>query len=202
MDEATMERIFEPFFTTKGTGRGTGLGLSTVYGIVRQSGGYVAARSVVGQGTTFVVYLPVTGEVDSPAAKAPAPRASGGNETLLLVEDQPEVLQMAVRALRAEGYMVIEATDGQEALELLRNSGLPVALVITDLALPRLDGMGLARELTVLLPGVPVLFMTGYTSSEMMRRSALVRGHPLLEKPFTSNELARRVRVALDARRP
>ena len=202
MDEATLERIFEPFFTTKGTGKGSGLGLSTVYGIIRQSGGYIAAHSVLGRGTTFVVYLPVTGEAASSASREPASRASGGSETVLVVEDQPDVRQMAVRALQSEGYSVIEAGDGQDALELVSNGGPPIALVITDLALPRLDGLGLARELRNVLPGVPVLFMTGYTSSESMRRSALVRGHPLLEKPFTTDELARRVRSALDARAP
>ena len=202
MDEATMERIFEPFFTTKGTGKGSGLGLSTVYGIIRQSGGYIAAQSVLGQGTTFLVYLPITAETVTGPLEARASRASGGSETVLVVEDQAEVRQMTVRALQAEGYAVIEASDGQHALELLGNGGPRVSLVITDLALPRLDGLGLARELANLLPSIPVLFMTGYTSSESMRRSALVRGHPLLEKPFTADELARRVRSALDARTP
>jgi signal transduction histidine kinase/ActR/RegA family two-component response regulator len=202
MDEATLERIFEPFFTTKATGKGSGLGLSTVYGIIRQSGGYIAAHSILGCGTTFVVYLPLTGEAASTAAEAPVHRATGRSETVLVVEDQPDVRQMAARALQSEGYTVIEASDGQEALELVGNGAPPIALVITDLALPRLDGLGLARELADALPGVPVLFMTGYTSSDSMRRSALVQGHPLLEKPFTVDELARRVRSALDARAP
>jgi two-component system cell cycle sensor histidine kinase/response regulator CckA len=198
MDDATLERIFEPFFTTKGPGRGTGLGLSTVYGIVRQSGGYVAARSAPNQGTTFVAYLPVTSESTAATTDRPNRKSPGGGETILLVEDQPEVRRMAVRALQAEGYRVVEATDGRDALEILAAGGPPVALVLTDLALPRLDGLALARELATVLPSVPVLMMTGYTSSESMRRSALARGHPLLEKPFTADELARRVRVALD----
>ena len=202
MDEATLERIFEPFFSTKGTGKGSGLGLSMVYGIIRQSGGYIAVRSVVGRGTTFVVYLPVTSEAPSSASNPRASRAMGGSETVLVVEDQPEVRQMAVRALQSEGYVVIEASDGQQALELAGDGTAPIALVITDLALPRLDGLGLARELATVMPGVPVLFMTGHTSSDSMRRSALVRGHPLLEKPFTADELGRRVRSALDARTP
>jgi CheY-like chemotaxis protein len=201
MDEPTLERIFEPFFTTKGPGKGTALGLSTVYGIIRQSGGYIAARSVLGEGTTFVVFLPVTGEAATPATVTPAARVAGGHETILVVEDQPEVRRMAVRALRSEGYQVVEAADGQDALDLIAGGG-SVALVLTDLALPRLDGLGLAQELAALLPDVPVLMMTGYTSSESMRRSALASGHPLLEKPFTSEELARRVRVALDGRAP
>ncbi len=202
MDEATLERIFEPFFTTKSPGKGTGLGLSTVYGIVRQSGGYIAVRSELAKGTTFVVYLPVTGEPVATDQSAPEPRGAGGTETVLVVEDQPDVRQMACRALRAEGYMVIEAVDGQHALDVIANERPPVSLVITDLALPRLDGLELGRELNRILPDVPVLFMTGYTSSESMRRSALMKGHPLLEKPFTADEIARRVRSALDARTP
>jgi two-component system cell cycle sensor histidine kinase/response regulator CckA len=199
MDPATLERVFEPFFTTKGPGKGTGLGLSTVYGIIRQSGGYVAARSTPGQGTTFVAYLPVTSESAADGTDQSETRSSRGRETVLVVEDQPEVRQMAVRALKAEGYQVIEAKDGRDALDILAAGAPPVALVVTDLALPRLDGLALARELAIVLPSVPVLMMTGYTSSESMRRSALARGHPLLEKPFTADELARRVRVALDS---
>ncbi len=202
MDESTLERVFEPFFTTKGTGKGTGLGLSTVYGIVRQSGGYIAAQSVPGQGTTFDIYLPVTGEPVSSAAPVFQARDRPGHETILVVEDQPEVRQMAVRALDAEGYVVVEAADGVDALAIVKNGGAPVDLVITDLALPRLDGLGLSRELATVLPGVPVLFMTGYTSSESMRRTAQSRGHPFLEKPFTADELARLARAVLDARDP
>ncbi|HEY8256499.1 MAG TPA: response regulator [Gemmatimonadales bacterium] len=201
MDQSTLERVFEPFFTTKGLGKGTGLGLSTVYGIVRQSGGYIAAHSVLGQGTTFDIYLPVTGEPVTPEVVAPLAQAPGGHEMILVVEDQPEVRQMAVRALKSEGYAVVEAGDGQDALDLVKE-GPPVALVITDLALPRLDGLGLARELTTVMPGVPILFMTGYTSSESMRRTAQARGHAFLEKPFTADELARRARAVLDARAP
>jgi two-component system cell cycle sensor histidine kinase/response regulator CckA len=202
MEDATLERIFEPFFTTKGPGKGTGLGLSTVYGIIRQSGGYVAARSAPGAGTTFLAYLPVTGETSAATADTSLPTQTRGSERILVVEDQPEVRQMAVRALQAEGYEVVEANDGQEALDLIRAGGPTVALVVTDLALPRLDGLALARELATSAPELPVLMMTGYTSSESMRRSAMARGHPLLEKPFTTDELARRVRIALDGHGP
>ncbi len=200
MDTRTLERIFEPFFTTKGPGKGTGLGLSTVYGIIRQSGGYVAAHSRPGQGTTFVAFLPLTSEPIEDTTDPTTTTMPAGRETVLVVEDQPEVRQMAVRALQAEGYQVVEAVDGREALDILTGDGPRVALVVTDIALPRLDGLVLARELTSLLPGVPVLMMTGYTNSESMRRTALARGHPLLEKPFTAAELARRVRGR--ARRP
>ena len=202
MDTRTLERIFEPFFTTKGPGKGTGLGLSTVYGIIRQSGGYVAAHSRPGQGTTFVAFLPLTSEPIEDTTDPTTTTSAAGRETVLIVEDQPEVRQMAARALQAEGYQVVEAVDGREALDILTGDGPNVALVVTDIALPRLDGLVLARELTSLLPGVPVLMMTGYTNSESMRRTALARGHPLLEKPFTAAELARRVRGALDGGGP
>jgi DNA-binding response OmpR family regulator len=157
---------------------------------------------VLGQGTTFDIYLPITVAAMSPAAPVFEARDRGGHETILVVEDQPEVRQMAARSLSAEGYVVVEAADGMDALALVKNGGAPVDLVITDLALPRLDGLGLAGELATVLPGVPVLFMTGYTSSESMRRTAQTRGHPFLEKPFTADELARRARAVLDARGP
>jgi PAS domain S-box-containing protein len=202
MDAQTLERIFDPFFTTKGPGRGTGLGLSTVYGIIRQSGGYVAAYSKPGQGTTFVAFLPLTSGPIEETTDPTTTTSVAGRETVLIVEDQPEVRRMAARALQAEGYEVVEAVDGREALDILTANGVNVALVVTDIALPRLDGLVLARELTSLLPGIPVLMMTGYTNSESMRRTALARGLPLLEKPFTAAELARRVRGALDGRGP
>src|SRR5262249_9675105 len=156
-------------------------------GIIRQSGGYVAARSAPGEGTTFVAYLPVTGEAAADGAAPPKTTRSASGETVLVVEDQPEVRQMAVRALKAEGYDVVEAKDGRDALDLLTADRPPIALVVTDLALPRLDGLALARELATVLPDIPVLMMTGYTSSELMRRSAMAHGHPLLEKPFTAD---------------
>ena len=199
MDAKTLERIFEPFFTTKGVGKGTGLGLSTVYGIVRQSGGHIAVSSTPGQGTVFTIYLPVTAELapQAPATEGRPPRASG--ETVLVVEDTPEVRQMTARQLRDAGYEVREAGDGVEALSMLAADGAPVHLVLTDLALPRMDGVTLARELATIRPGLPVLLMTGYTSSESARTAALQRGHALIEKPFTAEALARQVREALDA---
>jgi DNA-binding response OmpR family regulator len=122
----------------------------------------------------------------------------GGRETVLLVEDEAEVRRMAARSLRAEGYTVLEAADGQEALRMISDRSSEVALVLTDLAMPRLGGLDLSAELARIAPRVPVLFMTGYTSSEAMRRGALRRGYPLIEKPFTPEELATRVRTAVD----
>jgi two-component system, cell cycle sensor histidine kinase and response regulator CckA len=202
MDAVTLDRIFEPFFTTKPVGKGTGLGLSTVYGIVRQSGGYITARSTPGEGSTFAIYLPVTTETALAAADLPAGHGGGSGEIVMIVEDKPEVRQMAMRALREGGFAVMEAGDGVEALALLADGHPAVNLVLTDLALPNMDGLVLARELRRLRPGVPVLFMTGYTSDESVRRTATLRGHPLIEKPFTADLLVSRVREALDAPAP
>jgi two-component system cell cycle sensor histidine kinase/response regulator CckA len=201
MDSATLERVFEPFFTTKDVGRGTGLGLSTVYGIVRQSEGYVTVRSAPGKGSAFSIFLPATPEPGRSAPTETPDHPVAGEESILVVEDQPEVLQMVTRTLHAVGYRVIEARDGEEALARARDHASGLALVLTDLALPRLDGLAVARELVDLLPGVPVLFMTGYANAEQVDRSALLRAHPLIEKPFSSDLLVRRIREALDGAR-
>ena len=202
MDATTLDRIFEPFFTTKPVGKGTGLGLSTVYGIVRQSGGYIAARSTLGRGSTFAIYLPITAETALAAADLPAGIGRGRGEIVMIVEDKPEVRQMATRALREGGFAVVEAGDGVQALDLLADGHADVNLVVTDLALPNMDGLVLAGELRRLRPSIPVLFMTGYTSDESVRRTATLRGHPLIEKPFTADLLVSRVREALDAPAP
>ena len=199
MDTETLHRIFEPFFTTKPVGKGTGLGLSTVYGIVRQSGGYVAASSAPGQGSVFRIYLPVTLEGVDAAGEAGATPGGGRGETVLVVEDKLEVRQMAVRVLRNAGFAMAEAGDGLEALALLDGDHLAVRLALIDLALPNMDGLALARELARARPHLPLLFMTGYTSDEALRNSALGGEHSLIEKPFTSDLLVRRVRQAVDA---
>ena len=199
MAPETLDRVFEPFFTTKAVGKGTGLGLSTVYGIVRQSGGYVAATSVVGVGSTFSLFLPVTADAVAAPADAAHPSGGGRGEIVMVVEDKPEVRQVATRALEAGGFAVVEAGDGVEALALMTDGYANVQLVLTDLALPNKDGLALARDLGQMRPDLPVLFMTGYTSDESARRTALLRGHPLIEKPFTADLLVRRVRAALDA---
>jgi PAS domain S-box-containing protein len=198
MDAETLQRVFEPFFTTKSVGKGTGLGLSTVYGIVRQSGGYVSATSEPGQGSLFSIYLPVTLERAAPAAENLLSLGGGRGETVLVVEDQPEVRQMAVRVLREAGFATIEAADGVEALGLLDGNHRAVQLALVDLALPNMDGLSFAQALQGIRPAMPVLFMTGYTSDESARRSATLQGHALIEKPFTADSLVRRVRQALD----
>ncbi len=198
MDERTMEHMFEPFFTTKPVGEGTGLGLSTAYGIIRQTGGYLGFQSAPGRGTVFSIFLPLTtGPVAPLSGEEFAPIATG-REVVLVVEDEVEVRRIAARALRAAGHEVLEAADGEAALDLIRSKGDDIRLVLTDLAMPRMGGFDLARKVASIAPRIQILFMTGYTSSEAMRRNALRLGYAMLEKPFTPEILAARVRAALD----
>jgi two-component system, cell cycle sensor histidine kinase and response regulator CckA len=199
MDADTLSRIFEPFFTTKPLGKGNGLGLSTVYGIVRQSGGYVSASSEPGKGSVFRICLPIAAEGAASGMRDAAPLGGGRGESVLVVEDRAEVRQMTSRVLREAGFATLEAADGLEALALLDGKPSVPALALIDVALPNMDGPTLARELERARPGMPVLFMTGYTSDEAMRDSAVGQGHPLIEKPFTADALVRRVRQSLDA---
>ena len=199
MDASTQAQIFEPFFTTKPVGHGTGLGLSTAYGIVKQTDGYIWVYSEPGQGTTFRVYLPQveeSGERVSWAAPQPAPRGHG--ERVLVVEDEALVRDFACRFLRGEGYETVEASDGTEAIELLRRDPGMVDLVLSDVVMPRMGGREVADRLAQLRPGLPVLFMSGYTNDEIMRRGLLEPGMPFLAKPFSPETLAAKVREVLD----
>src|SRR5690606_6738766 len=193
--------IFEPFFTTKEKGKGTGLGLSTVYGIVKQSGGFIWVYSEPGQGATFKIYLP---RVDAPAEQTPAPQpevaAHAGEETILLVEDEPAVRDLAQRILRRKGYRVIVASNGREALDLVERQEGPIGLLVTDLIMPQMDGRELAQRLAALRPGLPVLFMSGYTGDTIAQRGVLDPDVAFIEKPFSPEGLARKVREILDAR--
>ncbi len=200
MDAPTRARIFEPFFTTKPAGQGSGLGLATVYGIVKQSGGFIWVYSEVGQGTAFKIYLP---EFTGPAAELPAraaPQSPRGSETVLIVEDETAVRRMAARALAGQGYTVLEAENGAEALELLARTTGPVDLVLTDVVMPRLNGRELGERLAAERPELPVLFMSGYTDDDIVRRGLLHPDAPFLQKPFMPADLARRVREVLDHR--
>ncbi|MFL5401343.1 MAG: PAS domain S-box protein [Gemmatimonadales bacterium] len=192
MSPETMRHVFEPFYTTKPIGKGTGLGLATVYGIIKQSGGYVWAYSEPGQGTTFKVYLPAqAGSVTSTAASPPPERAAG--EHILIVEDEPAVRSMTSRALKEHGYTVLEAGDGPEALRAVEQANGALDLIITDVIIPGLDGTELARRAAHVKPGLPILFMSGYTDDEIVRRGLLDAGQPFLQKPFTPDALVRRV---------
>jgi len=205
MDAETQQRAFEPFFTTKPRGEGTGLGLATVYGIVKQSGGYIWLYSEPGRGTTFKVYLPRVDEVAhatdavQPAPAAPVPC---GDETLLLVEDSAALREMILEVLEQHGYKVLPAGHGEQALEVLRAHAGAVDLLLTDVVMPKLGGKDLADQVRVLRPGIRVVYMSGYTEGAISRSGILADGVALLEKPFTSDRLIRAVREALDRPEP
>jgi CheY-like chemotaxis protein len=199
MDAATRQRAFEPFFTTKPKGKGTGLGLSTVYGIVDQTGGAIELLSTPGAGTTVRIYLPATTVVEEPPAPAMQPSADGvGTETVLLVEDNDSVRELAGKALRRRGYSVYEARHAEEAIEWATTSGITPQLLVTDVVMPGLSGPNLAARLLHEIPHLRVLYMSGYTDDTSVDR-AFWGGVPLLQKPFTPSKLAERVRMALDA---
>jgi two-component system cell cycle sensor histidine kinase/response regulator CckA len=197
MDANTRARAFEPFFTTKPIGQGTGLGLSTVYGIVKQSGGYVWLESEPGKGTTVRIHLPEA----EPALQEEPPRptvAARGGETVLVVEDEPVVRGLARAALEDSGYLVMEAGDGAEALALLAKSNGEIDLVLSDVVMPRMGGKELDERLRSLRPDLPLLFMSGYPGHEMAERGLIAPSASFIQKPFSPQELALRVRGILD----
>ncbi|SPF34987.1 putative Histidine kinase [Candidatus Sulfopaludibacter sp. SbA4] len=196
MDEATQQRVFEPFFTTKEHGKGIGLGLATVYGIVRQSGGHIAIESAPGEGTTFRVYLP---RVAQPAAdhEVASPLSLSGNETILLVEDEAAVREVAVTALRSYGYAVIEAADGDEACRLYTNREEPIHLLLTDVVMPGMNGMELAKRLRSLDPQLKVVFVSGYADSIILRQGAPDESVNFVQKPYRPVLLASKIREVL-----
>jgi PAS domain S-box-containing protein len=190
--------IFEPFFTTKGAGKGTGLGLATVYGIVRQSGGYIEIYSEPGLGTTLKVYLPSTNRESSVAKPADQQTMPVGSETILLVEDGEEVRVLSRYILEECGYKVLEAKDGGSALRLVEKYEGPIHLLLTDVVLPELNGRLLAERLVPICPGLRVIFMSGYTEDAVIRNGVLQSRTDFLQKPFVPTGLARKVREVLD----
>ena len=198
IDPALLPMIFEPFFTTKPSGVGTGLGLATCYGIVKQAGGHIWAYSEPGRGSTFKLYLPrAEGEVADTAHAVPDP-AVQGDETILLVEDDADVRAIAVRALRVQGFRVLEATDGVDALEVARAYAGTIHLLLTDVVMPRMGGKELAAVLVVERPAMRVLFASGYTRNAIVHQGVLEQGRHFLQKPYVPATLARRVREVLD----
>ncbi len=198
MDEATQQRIFEPFFTTKERDKGTGLGLSTVYGIVKQSGGYIWVYSEEGKGTTFKIYLP---HVDSNIEVVELPKTQmrvGGSETILLVEDDTAVRQLCMQLLRQCGYTIIEGENPLHAMQLCEQHEGDIDLILTDVVMPKMSGPEMVELLQPKLPNTKVLFMSGYTDNAVLAHKVLKPGLSFLQKPFSLDVLAKRVREELD----
>ena len=198
MDQATRDRVFEPFFTTKGPDKGTGLGLATVYGIVKQAGGHIHVRSEPGQGSTFEICLPAAQE---PSLEQTEPRSAetlaAGHETILLCEDDHPVRELLERLMRSAGYTVLAAADAGEAQALVKRHDGPIDLLVTDVIMPIMNGRELSEVLQAARPGLPTLFISGYPSNVIAQHGAPVAEAELLEKPFTRERLLSRIREVL-----
>ncbi len=199
MDKETQTHLFEPFFTTKEVGKGTGLGLATIYGIIKQSDGHIWVYSEVGQGTTFKVYLPRQAEtVATDTLAASAVEVRRGYETILLVEDADMVRNLTQRILSKNGYTVLEAGNGAEALQICQNHSGPIHLLLTDVVMPGMSGRELADRLTPLRPGLKILYMSGYTDDAIVHHGLLEPGIAFLQKPFSTTLLTHKLREVLD----
>jgi len=196
MSEEVRQHIFEPFYTTKPKGKGTGLGLATVYGIVKQSGGEIDVESQKGEGTKITIRLPLAEEGLAADNAAPRLEVTGGSERILITEDSPEVLRLASESLQAFGYEVVQASCGDEALRVLEREGLKIRLLLTDCVMPGMSGAELGRRVNAKWPGIRVLYMSGYTATEQLPVGS--KDWEFLQKPFTPDLLAARVRRVLD----
>jgi PAS domain S-box-containing protein len=202
MSDEVQAHIFEPFFTTKEPGKGTGLGLSTVYGIVDQMDGSIRVRSELGRGTSFAIYLPaIPGSVAAPPSEPAPTEPARSSETILLVEDEPAVRRLARRALEAQGFRILEAANGHEALELCEKHVTELDMLLTDVVMPRMSGVELASRLTAIDPSLRVLYMSGYTEDALGQRGVLSPETAFLNKPFTPATLTEAVREVLDKAR-
>ncbi len=200
MDKDTQSRVFEPFFTTKEKGKGTGLGLSTVYGIVKQSNGYVFVQSEPGAGSTFYVYLPRVDDASEVVPPAPHQPEAGGSETVLLVEDEESVRELVKLTLLARGYKVLEAENGESGLQVADSFKDNIDILITDVMMPGMGGRELSKRLLILRPGISVLYLSGYTEDAVVTQGAVGPAIAFLQKPFTLQNLAKKVRDVLRAR--
>ena len=198
MDHETINRIFEPFFTTKPIGKGTGLGLSTVYGVVKQHGGNIWVYSEPDRGTTFKIYLPLVDEAMVPVSeKEDVQKPPAGSMTVLVVEDEPSLLKLAARILKKSGYLVLEAGDPDEAVEIARRSSDPIHLLLTDVIMPKMKGTEVFRKVCDFHPDIRVLYMSGYTANVIARQGVLKEGLYFLQKPFSADSLLRKVSETL-----
>ncbi len=199
IDMETRKHIFEPFFTTKELGKGTGLGLSTVYGIVKQSGGDIWLYSEVGRGTTFKVYLPMAIQDEEKSTEQTGPTLMiGGSETVLIVEDESQIRQLACDCLTQCGYNVLSAPNGLDAVRLIENEKQPIDLILTDVVMPQMSGRELAERINCLRPETKILFMSGYTNDAIIKHGVLDAGTRFIQKPFSLDDLSKRVREVLD----
>ena len=197
MDVETQQQIFDPFFTTKKIGQGTGLGLATVYGIVKQNKGFISVYSELGLGTTFRIYLPHT-KIGPVNTEQPTPGLlQRGDETILLVEDEVSVLRLTKEMLEGLNYKVLTASSAAEALEITGNFNDPIHLLLTDVIMPRVNGLQLSRQLFQRYPDLKVLYMSGYTADVIAQRGVLDEGVMFLEKPFSLKKLSLKMREAL-----
>ena len=198
IDKQLLPKIFEPFFTTKESGKGTGLGLATVYGIVRQSSGNIWVYSEPGIGTTFKIYLPRVDSKEALTAPVPKDAPKGGSETILLVEDDVDIRELVTDMLKAGGYEVLQAESTLAALEVARTGSATIDLLLADIILPEMSGVELCERVRASRPEIKRLYMTGYAGSELSRRGLLESDAVILEKPFDENDLLGSVRAVLD----
>jgi CheY-like chemotaxis protein len=199
MTPEVKERIFEPFFTTKGNEKGTGLGLSTAYGIVKQSGGDIWVYSEPGKGTTFKIYLPcVEGPLEEWKERVVEEEMPHGEETILIVEDNDEVRQLAMQVLERQGYRVLEAANGNETLRICKEYKDKIHLMVSDVVMPGMSGRELAEQIKSLHPEIKVLYTSGYADERIIHYGVLREGVNYIQKPFTMEGLARKVREAID----
>jgi CheY-like chemotaxis protein len=198
MDDETLQRLFEPFFTTKGVGKGTGLGLSMVHGIVNSFGGEIDVTSEVGEGSRFDVYLPRCDDADLGGETLPAHAVRGGSETLLLIEDEMQILELTAQSLGQLGYQLLTACNGQDAIEISRLRPGQVQLIVSDVIMPNKNGPEAVREILRQQPGAGVIFMSGYTDDIVLETGVDATSAILLRKPFSLDNLARLIRATLD----